>query len=167
MSESKSMDVLKQAMLLERRGRAFYQNVADQSPNEAVKSFFGLMAEEEQKHIGVLAEQFKAYKEKGSFEPGTFDTKETSKVASLVLDTAIKDAISAAGFEAAAIGAAIAMEERAVKVYGDGAESATDPEEKSLYQWLSSWEQEHLKMLMDIDKALVEKVWYDNQFWPF
>jgi rubrerythrin len=167
MSEHESLDVLKQAMLLERRGRAFYQSVADQSADKAVTSFFGLMAAEEQKHMDVLAKQFTAYKEKGSFEPGTFDRGETSKVASVVLDTAMKDAISAAGFEAAAIGAAIAMEERAVKVYGDGAESATDPEEKSLYQWLWSWEQEHLKMLMDIDKALVEKVWYDNQFWPF
>jgi rubrerythrin len=167
MGESKSLDVLKQAMLLERRGRAFYQNVADQSTDDAVTSFFELMAGEEQKHVDVLAKQFKAYKEKGSFEPGTFDKSETSKVASVILDKAMKDAISAASFEAAAIGAAIAMEERAVKVYGDGAQSATDPEEKSLYEWLSAWEQEHLKMLVDTDKALVEKVWYDNQFWPF
>ena len=167
MSETKSLDILKRAMLLERRGRAFYRNVADQSADDAVKSFFGLMADEEQKHMGILARQFSAYKEKGSFAPGTFDETESSKVASVVLDTSIKEAISAASFEAAAVGAAISMEERAVKVYGDGAESATDPEEKSLYRWLSAWEQEHLKMLMDIDKALVEKVWYDNQFWPF
>jgi rubrerythrin len=167
MSEAKSLDILKQAMLLERRGRAFYRNVAERSDDDEVTSFFNLMAAEEEKHVGVLAKQFKSYKEKGSFEPGTFDESETSKVASVVLDRGIKDAISAADFEAAAIGAAISMEERAVKVYADGAESATDPEEKSLYRWLSAWEQEHLRMLMDIDKALVEKVWYDNQFWPF
>jgi rubrerythrin len=167
MSEPKSLGILKQALLLERRGRTFYQNVAERTDDDAAKSFFGLMAGEEKKHMDVLAEQFRAYQKKGSFEPGTFDRSETSKVVSLVLDKGMKDAISAASFEAAAVDAAISMEERAVKVYGDGAQSATDPEEKSLYEWLSSWEQEHLKMLMDIDKALVEKVWYDNQFWPF
>ena len=167
MSETKTLEILKSAILLERRGRSFYLKVAEQTDSSAVKSFFEFMADEEQKHIDILAGQFKAYKEKGSFESGTFDKSETSKAVSEVLDTEIKEKISAAGFEAAAIGAAISMEERAVKVYAERADSATDPEEKGLYEWLSAWERRHLNLLLDIDRALIEKIWFDNHFWPF
>jgi len=84
-----------------------------------------------------------------------------------VLNKPIKDKINAASFEAAAIGAAISMEERAVKIYSDRAKSATDPEEKNLYEWLSEWEGEHLTQLLEIDRTLTENIWHDNNFWPF
>jgi len=88
-------------------------------------------------------------------------------VASKVLTREIKEKISAAGFEAAAISAAISMEERAVKLYSESAETTSDPEAKALYEWLVRWEREHLSLLLDIDKALRKKVWLDNKFWPF
>ncbi|MFH1993288.1 MAG: ferritin family protein [Pseudomonadota bacterium] len=75
--------------------------------------------------------------------------------------------MSAAGFEAAAISAAIAMEERAVKLYSESAETTADPEAKALYEWLARWEREHLNFLLDLDKAIKEKIWFDNKFWPF
>jgi rubrerythrin len=61
----------------------------------------------------------------------------------------------------------MAMEERAVKLYGERAAETQDPEERKLYQWLSDWENGHLKILMDMDRELTEKIWHDNQFWPF
>ena len=79
----------------------------------------------------------------------------------------IKEKISAAGFEAAAISAAISMEKQAVKLYTESAQTTSDPEAKALYEWLSRWEREHLSLLLDIDKSLREKIWFDNQFWPF
>ncbi len=88
-------------------------------------------------------------------------------MASKVLTREIKEKISAAGFEAAAISAAISMEERAVKLYSESAETTSDPEAKALYEWLVRWEREHLSLLLDIDKALRKKVWLDNKFWPF
>jgi rubrerythrin len=59
------------------------------------------------------------------------------------------------------------MEERAVKLYSENAETTADPEAKNLYTWLARWEREHLNFLLDIDKALRDKIWFDNQFWPF
>jgi rubrerythrin len=167
MTESKTLEILKQAILLEQRGNAFYQKVAELAENSAVKSFFERMAEEEETHISILADQFKSYIKNGIFQPGTFDKNESSQIASQVLDNEIKDKISAASFEAAAIGAAISMEKKAVDLYSERSASATDPEEKDLYKWLSNWEKSHLHMLLDIDKALIEKVWSDNHFWPF
>ena len=59
------------------------------------------------------------------------------------------------------------MEERAIKLYSESAKTTSDPEAKALYEWLSRWEREHLGLLLDIDKALREKIWFDNQYWPF
>jgi len=166
MEENTTLDILKQAILLEKRGKAFYQKVAENTENEAIRDVFEMMATEEQNHITILSEQFKTYCKEKKFTSCSHDT-ETGSVASKVLTREIKDKISAAGFEAAAISAAISMEESAIKLYSESAKTTSDPEAKALYEWLSRWEREHLGLLLDIDKALREKIWFDNQFWPF
>ncbi|MGD2029620.1 MAG: ferritin family protein [Desulfobacterales bacterium] len=167
MEKTTTLDILKQAILLERRGKSFYQKVAEQTENEAIRDIFEMMATEEQKHLTTLSEQYKSYRQEKKFIPGSHNDTDIGSVASKVLTREIKDNISAAGFEAAAISAAISMEERAIKLYSESAKTTSDPEAKALYEWLSRWEHEHLSLLIDIDKALKEKIWFDNQFWPF
>ena len=104
-------------MLLEQRGKAFYQKAADTASDESVKAFFQLMASEEDKHVEILSAQFKHYRDKNKFILESSTEKESSDFASTVLDEKLKQRISAAGFEAAAISAAIAMEERAIRLY--------------------------------------------------
>ncbi len=165
MSESKTVEILKEAILLEKRGVSFYMSVANQANNTAVKDFFSFMAEEEKIHTEVLNEQFLAFQNNGCFN--SFNSRSSWGVSSKILEREIIEKISSAGFEAAAIGAAIAMEERAIRIYSNRAEETSDPEEKKMYKWLSSWEKIHLNQLVDIDKALTEKIWFDNHFWPF
>jgi rubrerythrin len=88
-------------------------------------------------------------------------------VARAVLSEEMKSQISAAGFEAAAISAAMDFEAKAVELYSSRAGSAEDQNEKALYQMLADWERGHHQWLMRIDKDLREQVWYDNNFWPF
>ncbi|MEJ2658115.1 MAG: ferritin family protein [Desulfobacterales bacterium] len=166
MPEGDTIDILKQAILLERRGKTFYENVAEKAENKAVREVFDMLAKEEEKHIQTLSEQFNVYHKKKKFIHGSLQDKESS-VASKVLTREIKEKISAAGFEAAAISAGIAMEERAIELYAKSAQTASDPVAKSLYEWLATWERDHLNMLLDIDDALKEKIWFDNRFWPF
>ena len=47
MDDKTALDILKSAILLEKRGKAFYEKVAEQTPSEAAKRFFDMMAEEE------------------------------------------------------------------------------------------------------------------------
>jgi rubrerythrin len=167
MGESETLHILKHAILLEKRGKLFYKSVAKQSENDDVREFFEMMSAEEDKHLNILMEQYKYYREKGHFARGQFVASETSKVAPVIMSLDIQGKISAAGYEAAAIEAAIAMEKRAVKLYSESAVTSSDPEEKELYRWLAKWEQSHLDMLTSIDRELLEKVWFDNSFWPF
>lgn len=163
---SSSLDILKDALLLEARGRAFYLKVAEQAENEAVKKFFTAMADEEEQHIAILSEQFKSFQAHQHFTPGDYETG-GSQVASQVLTEELKGQIAAAAFEAAAISAAIAMEEKAIKVYAGQKEAASDAEEKALYGWLADWERDHLNFLVTLDREIKEAVWNDNSFWPF
>lgn len=167
MGEDKSLTILKQAILLEKRGRAFYGTAAAQSKSRAVSEFFEAMAEEESVHIRILSDQFKAYRDTGNFLPKPAGEEKNSAVASAVLSDELRAKISAADFEAAAISAAMAMEERAVALYSQRAGEASAPEEKALYQWLAAWETGHLETLAAMDRELTEKIWNDNSFWPF
>ena len=167
MSEDKTIEILKSAILLEKRGQAFYSKIAGQTSGKAVKAFFELMADEEVKHIDILAEHFKAYRQNEKFSPGEYPENHEKSISAKVLTKELKEEISAADYEAAAISAAIAMEKNAIQLYSDRASDATDPNEKALYKWLAEWEHQHLNFLAEIDKELTEKIWYDNNFWPF
>jgi rubrerythrin len=161
------MDILKEAILLERRGRSFYLKVAEQSGHAAVREFFEMMAEEEQRHIEILEDQFSAYARNQQFEPLASQERQNQPADQLVLDESVKKQIAAADYEAAAISAAILMEEKAVALYSERAEVAQDPAEESLYLWLAAWERGHLSSLVKIDREIKEAIWNDQQFWPF
>jgi rubrerythrin len=167
MSEDKTINILKNAILLEKRGQAFYGKVADQASGKAVKQFFEMMADEEVKHVRILSEQFKAYQSNNEFSPGKFSTEHSGNFASKVLTNELKQELSAADYEAAAISAAISMEEKAIELYSNRAAETDDPNEKALYQWLADWEKQHLSFLSDINKEVTEQIWHDNSFWPF
>ncbi len=167
MSEDRAIEILKSALLLEKRGKAFYSKVSSQAGARPVADFFRLMAEEEEKHIRLLAEQFKSYLKNGRFQSGVgFETDEF-RTAAEVLRPEVRRQIAAAEFEAAAVAAAMAMEEAAVALYTKRAAEAVDPDEKSLYGWLARWESAHLEFLAQIDREITEAIWHDNRFWPF
>ncbi len=163
--DTKAIEILKTAILMERRGAAFYKQVADQSANAEVKKIFSLMAEEEMTHIKFLSDQYLNYTKGKAFEKVVPEVQ--NGVAELILTDKVKKEISAAGYEAAAISAAIDMENKAIEVYSKRAVEATDENEKSLYKWLAEWEQGHHKILHQLNEQLKEDIWYDNQFWPF
>ncbi|MBN2553117.1 MAG: ferritin family protein [Spirochaetales bacterium] len=166
MAENKEIEILKTALLLEKRGQAFYQRVARDAESQAVKDLFAIMAEEEGKHIEFLSRQFASYSASGEFLEEEPDSAANSAVRQ-ILSSEIRKQISAAGYEAAAISAAIEMEKSAISVYSGRAESSSDPGEKRLYDWLARWEQGHLKFLAEINDELLEDVWYESSFWPF
>ena len=164
MTENSALDILKNAILLEKRGKAFYRTAAKQSSNSDVAAFFQTMADEEVRHVEILSKQFKIFKASGKFSAP--DTSKTSIVSEQVLTPDVKNRIAAADFEAAAISAAMLMEERTILLYSKRGEESTDPEEKKLYLWLADWETEHLEFLAAIDQEIKEQIWNDNRFWP-
>lgn len=160
-------DILKTAILLERRGKAFYATAARQTESEAARKIFTMMAEEEDEHIAFLSRQFAEYEKNGTFAKNDVETPVDDTDVVMILSEQMKKEISAAGFEAAAISAAIDFENRAIEVYQGRADEATDPNEKEMYQMLADWERTHHHLLHRLNEDLKEQIWNDNSFWPF
>lgn len=159
-----TLDILKGALILERRGKAFYESVAEQSKIQAVREVFSILAQEEEKHIAILG---KHYSEVATGGPITLEpTEGPTEALRGILTERVQQEIEAAGYEAAAIAAGMALEEQAVKFYSDQAREATSPEERELYRWLAEWEKTHLDLLSSMDRDLRERIWYDSRFWP-
>jgi len=166
MDESNTLNILKSAFLMERQGKALYETAKAQAENKEVKAFFQSLVEDEQEHMDILERQFKSFMSDGKFIAGNFEDVPGAQTAPDILSDAVKKNINAAGFESTAITAAIGFEEKAVNLYAQQAQEATDPEEKKLYHWLSVWEKTHLKKLMAIQESLMARIWEDNSFWP-
>jgi rubrerythrin len=137
MDENKTTEILKNAILLEKRGHAFYSKVAEQAEDQAVKEFFQLMADEENQHIQILSDQFKIFQTQNKFAPADYSDQQGSELPSKVLTDDVKRAISAAAFEAAAISAAMSMEKNAIQLYANRAKTAEDAQEAAFYSWLA------------------------------
>jgi len=167
MENKKAIDILKQAILLEKRGYSFYSTVADQCKDPDVKNIFQTMANEETMHVKFLSEQFTHFDKNHSFLKISLPEAGTDDASDHILSEEVKKKIASAGFEAAAISAAVDFEKRAIEIYSNRAAATDDPNEKELYTFLSEWEKTHLKILSDLDNELKEKIWFDNQFWPF
>jgi rubrerythrin len=159
MTDNAAIEVLKMALLLERQGMAFYEQVAGQTRSPAVRELFRTLAEEEKKHAAMLAERGGPAAAPRGAVPDT--------LAKLVLSGDIRKQIGAASYEAAAISAAIDMENKAVALYSQRAGQAADPAERDLYQWLADWERGHQRFLARINQELLEEIWQDSGFWPF
>jgi len=167
MENSKTLEILKMAILMEKRGQAFYTQVARQTESEGVKKIFEIMAKEELLHEKFLSDQFKAFNGDRKLVGLDLPKPKDDGIAGLILTDTVKKSISAAGYEAAAIAAAIDMETRAIEIYSKRSDEATDENEKKLFAWLAEWEKSHHQILIELDNELKEQVWYDNQFWPF
>jgi len=166
MDTNKSLEILKMAILMERKGYAFYSQVAKSTQSQEIRQVFETMAKEEVLHEKFLSDTFKAIQKENKISSLALPKQEDS-FSGLILTDKLKKEINAASYEAAAISAAIDMESNAIKVYAEFAEKSESKEEKDLFMWLSNWERSHHAILLEMDKELKEAIWYDNQFWPF
>jgi rubrerythrin len=161
------LDILKTAILLELRGEAFYRKVSESTNNADIKNIFDIMANEEVLHARVLRDKYAEAVRHNKITSGSLPDDQHESAVFYVLSESMKNRIASAGFEAAAISAAIDMESRAIELYSASSEKATDINEKKLFYWLAEWERGHHKLLFELDRDLRDRIWNDNRFWPF
>jgi hypothetical protein len=101
MKKSNTLNILKNAFLMERQGKSLY---------EAVKHFFDNRATGEA--------QFKTIMQSGKFAAGIYEIDRTEYTFPAILSQDLKNKINTAGFKATAITAAVSFEQKSVKLYG-------------------------------------------------
>lgn len=100
-------EVLREAILFERRGKEFYSQVAQQTQSPAAREVFSLMAGEEERHIQALVKLGQGLAGEGGF-PGREGGPAKPDP---LLSERIKREIQAASY------AAMGLEERAIAFY--------------------------------------------------
>lgn len=166
MYKTKVLSTIKKAIILERKGNAFYQKLANDTEDN-VKHFFQEMADEEYKHEVYLRELYETFDNRDAFDHDLVAKIRMNEFEKTIFSKELTDRISAVGFESAAIDAAITFEKNSIELYRDRAEETEDEVEKSLYEFLADWEESHLKDLEMLSEALQEKIWNDNKFFPY
>ena len=161
MSEAKAIEILKQALILERQGQSFYRAEAEQAEHESVADIFHTMADEEQKHEQALISEYRHFFKEGHFQHlDVMD--ENGDLFDHVISEDVQEDIRAASHEAAAISAAIGLEHRTVDLYTRRAANAEDPEEKELYTKLADWERGHVKFLSELNRRILQEAFFDG-----
>lgn len=146
MKNETSHDILRSSILFEMHGEKLYREVAAKAQNQEVRNFFEQMAKDESMHADALRKLFESYQNASKFDTTTHTWFTTNRVEQ-IRNPMLVELIQTSSFEAAAVTAAILMEEKSVIEYTAMAKNSTDKEEKKLYQWLAAWEQEHVERL--------------------
>ncbi len=161
--DDRRIDALKGALLLEKRAEAHYRAAAERADNAELRGLFAQLADDEVRHQQALNKAFRALLAGQPLEAPPTAAQET---ADSVLTKEVTADISAAGYEASVVFAALALEERAVAYYTQKAQDAADASERELYEWLAGWERSHAELLMALEEDLRQRVWHDQHFWP-
>jgi rubrerythrin len=119
------------------------------------------MVKEEQSHEQTLRKQLDQLENRDGFNndalPGNPD-----EFSEAVLTKEVAEEISGAGYEAAAISAAMTLEVSSVDFYTESSEAALDTDEKKFFNYLSNWESSHLRVLSSLNREILEKALQDG-----
>lgn len=170
------LDVIRQAILNEVEGIAFYDLAAEKTTNPEVKEALIFLKNQEADHEAWLKNLFERLLQKKHFEleyvtwldlqhkqqserekrgtsPELFAKAKQQFQDGKLFQTATMDL---AIFKVGAL-----MEQAAIDFYSQAAKKSTSPEAKALYERLVTWEQEHLNTLNEIHETLT-KDWLEN-----
>ncbi len=147
----KALEILTQALDLERRGQNFYRQAAREVSGEKGRDVFASLADDEEKHAAMIERQMRALQEQRQYEPvpgirapdidldrRLFPPEGETREAEFEGDINVLDALHFA----------LDMEMRAHSLYTDAAKKTEDEEGKKLYMWLADAELTHFDLLM-------------------
>ena len=166
MKEPQALVILKQSILAERRAKTLYQALAKNTQSDSVRDIAKTLMAEEQSHIEFLSIHYRNYTDKGLFLDSKSKLRQ-NELADTLVTKKIRREIDAAGYEAAALSAAIELEKKSLALCSGRADEASDVSEGSVYTMLAHWERIHLNLLNKINQDITESIWHDNNFWPF
>lgn len=148
---NEALEALTQALELERRGRAFYSEAAQETFNESGRAMFASLADDEEKHAAMIERQMRAIQELGQYEtlPGIkapdidldkklFPPEREARETELGEEPNVLDALHFA----------LDIEMRAHTLYTNAAKETEDEAGKTLYMWLADAEMTHFNLLM-------------------
>jgi rubrerythrin len=151
------IEVLRQALQLEKKGKTFYLDAAERSTDAETKEMYRLLAEDEVKHYQYVQRQYDDLEAgKGWTSIPEMDQVDALETASLdshgdLIFPPGKEAIEVLPDDASeedALIFALSVEDKSFTMYRDGSEQAEDTEAKQMFLQLAAAEHTHFNVLM-------------------
>ncbi len=161
MDKKRVVEILQEAIILERQSKHFYEHEAYEAEHESVRKIFKIIAEEEKKHEHTLLDEYKHFIEEGNLHH-LDSLKEHSELFSHVVSEDIKEEIKSASHESAALSAALGIERNAYELYSQRSKVSDYQLEKELYEKLAVWEQDHIKFLTELNRKIIQSAFFDG-----
>ncbi len=170
------LDVIRQAILNEVEGIAFYDLAAERTSNPEVKEALIYLKDQEVDHEAWLKNLFERLLKKKHFELGYVawldiqhkqqcerQIKGKSPELFAKAKEQFKDGklFQTATMDLAVFKIGALMEQAAIDFYSQAADKASSPEAKALYERLVNWEKDHLNTLNEIHETLTND-WLEN-----
>lgn len=154
----KALEILQNAIQMERDGRAFYLNAAENSQTALAKNLFRVLADEEIGHQKAAQEIYNAIKAGKDWPEQTVSETHTVNSES-IFSAAMKDPhyqSKKTADDLEAVKMALEMEERSFKLYSERSKESVSEAEVSFYQALAHEERLHIVSLGDTEQYLTD-----------
>ena len=145
------IDVLAEALKLERDGQEFYTMMVGRVTDSAGKAMFQQLADDEVDHFNYITRQYEALQAgHGWAVIPEMDLVESIDAVSLVFPSGTRalNALPENASEEDALLFGLTIEDTSFKLYHTSAQQADDPEAKRLFLQLSGAERRHFDILM-------------------
>ncbi len=161
--ESNEIKILKTAILNEIEGEKFYKRAARETIDNDSKKAFLYLAEDEQKHQGMLRDMLNQLAADKEIDPDKLKVQGTPspQIFPIAPARGTENAMEISAFHIA-----IMMEKASIDYYRQAAAQTGLPEAKQLYLNLADWEVTHLDSMEKIYDALTEDWWDRQSFSP-
>ncbi len=158
--------IVKQAIINESEGRAFYQMAAERAENPEVKDAFLHLRNQEEKHEEWLRSLYHSIVEHRVFQLDWDTVKQLNEVESPGIFAQAPGRFRFSTLDLAVFQAGLLMEKASIDFYSKAAAETGSTEAKLLYQRLATWEEDHLEKLQRIHDTLQEEWWAQQRFSP-
>lgn len=161
------VEILRKAYQIEVDGYTFYSMTADRADKPAVRELFGKLAQDEVQHQAFLRSVLKNFDAQG---PSAFALNirvpDLHVFSEKIFTERFREQAEGAEFEMAALSVGMTLEKNAVAHFSAAATQATEAEVRQFYQFLASWEQQHLEALQGLHSAIRADFWDRTGFSP-
>ncbi len=159
------LNSIKKAMQAEKDSVTLYENAANHSKDEEVKTFFWGRREEERRHYNYL---LKYYQEiSGDLQPSDLDPDFKPDQEQTIFSDDFIRRIGEDQFLFSATSTALLLEKEAFEHYRKCASQTDNATLKSFFNILEQWEKDHYDELLRIQKDSERYYWEANRFEPF
>jgi rubrerythrin len=154
------LDILRKSYQLEVDGYTFYSMTSERSDKPAVQRLFARLADDERQHRAFLRDVASNLAAHGAdaFDqvPPPPDLREFSDA---IFTTAMREQAQGAEFESGVLSVGMALETNAIAHFTSAAARAPHEQLRGFFQFLASWERQHLDALQNAYGAIRDDFW--------